>query len=444
MKHFFVFVFSLSIWFSGYSQKIYYFKIEEGIDKHTQVLTDSALAKATRLKADYIIVEINTPGGDLAASMAINQLLLDYPKPTIAFINNNAYSGGAMIALACDSIYMADGGSMGAVTPIDGQTGKYASEKIRSAVRGKMRATAEKNGRNPDIAEAMVDETHEHDSVATPGKIVVYTPKEAIKNKYCEGNLNSIEEILAKNKMSNAQIYRYEPSFLEKVISFFVNPAVSSILILLIIGGIYFELQSPGIGFPLVIAIIGLVLYFVPYYIRGMAENWELLLFLGGLALVAVELLLFPGVKIAIITGLVIIFIALGLMMVGNVGFSMEGVSKGALASALIATSIGLFGSFGAIVALAPKLATSKKFSHLTLQTSQNSKEGYKASQTPLMVGKIGESYTVLRPSGKVYIDGQIFDAFTQGDFLEKNTHIVVIGQEGAELIVKSVEVKQS
>lgn len=420
-------------------KKVYYFKIEGTIDKHTEILADSALANAKRLDVDYVIVEINTPGGDLAASMAINQFLLDYPKPTFAFINNNAYSGGAMIAIACDSIYMADGGSIGAVTPIDSQTGKYASEKIRSAVRGKMRATAEKNGRNPNIAEAMVDETHQHDSVATPGKIVVYTPKEAIKNKYCEANLNSIEEILKHTKMPDAKVYRHVPSTLEKIVSFFANPAVSSILVLLIIGGIYFELQTPGVGFPLAAALVALALYFVPYYIKGLAENWELLLFLGGIGLIALEIFVFPGIKVAAISGMLVMFVALGLMTIGNIGFSVEGVSKVALYNALIVTSVGLFGSFAMIVVVAPQIATSKTFSHIALQKTLDSKEGYTAAQTPSMIGKTGFCYTVLRPSGKIIIEGEIYDAFTQGDFLEKDTQVVVIAQEGAELIVKTV-----
>jgi len=439
MKYLVAFLFWVGVLVSGYAQKIYYFKIENEISEPTKLLVDTAFAQATRLKVDYVIVEINTFGGRVDVADAINQKILDYPKPVWAFINNNAYSAGALISIACDSIYMAQGSNIGAVTPVNGATGQYASEKIKSAIRAKMRASAEVNGRNPKIAEAMVDETLEHDSLVTPGKLVVFTTKEAIKNGFCEGERNTVDEILAKNKMQGAQIYRYEPSGLDKVISFFLNPVVSSFLVLLIIGGIYFEMQSPGIGFALAAAIVGLVLYFVPYYIRGLAENWELLLFFGGLAVLAIELLFFPGVKVVAITGLVIMFLALGLMMVDNVGFDVGRVGKEALVNALIVISVGLFGSFAAIITLAPRLATSKGFSHVALQTSLDAKDGYTASQIPLMVGRIGSSYTVLRPSGKVNIDGQIFDAFTQGDFLEKNKDIVVIGQEGAELIVKSV-----
>ncbi|GAB4135091.1 MAG: NfeD family protein [Raineya sp.] len=437
MKYTLVFILIVSI-FESVAQKVYHFKIENEIAEPTGILVDSALAIATRLKADYIIAEINTFGGRVDVADAINQKFLDYPKPIWAFINNNAYSAGALIALACDSIYMATGSNIGAVTPINGANGQYAPEKIRASIRAKMRASAEANGRNPKIAEAMVDETLEYDSLVAPGKLIVFTTTEAIKNGYCEGKANSVEEILARYGMQKAELIRHVPSTLERIISFFLNPVVSSVLVLLIIGGIYFELQTPGVGFPLIAALIGLVLYFVPYYIRGLAENWELLLFFGGIAFLAIELFLLPGSKIFAITGLLIMFGALGLMMLGNQGLSLEGVPQKALYNALIVTSVGLFGGATLIALLAPKIATSKKFSHIALQTSLDSKEGYVAAQTTTMIGKVGIAYTVLRPSGKIIIDEHLYDAFTQGDFIEKNTPVVVIGQEGAELIVKA------
>jgi len=419
------------------AQKIYHFKIENEIAEPTGLLVDSALSAARRLKVDYVIAEINTFGGRVDVADAINQKFLDFEKPIWAFINNNAYSAGALIAIACDSIYMAEGSNIGAVTPVNGATGQYASEKIRASIRAKMRASAEANGRNPKIAEAMVDETLEYDSLVTPGKLIVFTTAEAIKNGYCEGKANSVEEILKKYGMQKAEIIRYVPSTLEKIISFFLSPVVSSLLVLLIIGGIYFELQTPGVGFPLVAALVGLALYFVPYYIRGLAENWELLLFFAGIALLAVEIFLLPGSKIFAIAGLLVMFGALGLMTLGNQGFSLVGVPQKALYNALIVTSVGLFGGAILIALLAPKIATSKKFSHVALQTTLDSKAGYVAAPTITMIGKEGTSYTVLRPSGKVLIDGHLYDAFTQGDFIEKDKEIVVIGQEGAELIVK-------
>ncbi len=418
------------------AQKIYYFKIEGEISDPTSVMVDSALAEAKRKKVDYVIVELNTPGGLVSAADHINQQILDFPIPVWAFINNNAYSGGALVAIACDSIYMSEGANIGAVTPVDAE-GKYAPEKYRAAIRAKMRASAEANRRNPKIAEAMVDETLEYDSLVTPGKLIVYTTSEAIKNGYCEGKFNSVEEILKHYKMEKAEIIRYTPTFIDRIIGFFLNPIIRSLLVLIIIGGIYFELQTPGVGFPLVAAIVGLALYFIPHYLQGLAQNWELLLFFAGIGLIALEIFAFPGMKIFLIAGLIVMFGALGLMMIGNVGFSLAGVSQKALYESLITTSIGLVGAIAMIAMLAPRIATSKTFRHVALQTSLDSKAGFVSSNLPTMIGKQGTAYTVLRPSGKVFIDGHVYDAFTRGDFIEKGTAIEVIGQEGAELIVK-------
>ncbi|MCS6794720.1 MAG: NfeD family protein [Raineya sp.] len=433
-----IFLLFFLLFTQAFAQKIYYFKIEGEIAEPTRVMVDSALAEAKRKKVDYVIMEINTPGGLVSAADHINQQILDYPIPVWAFINNNAYSAGALIAIACDSIYMAEGANMGAVTPVDAE-GKYAPEKYRAAIRAKMRASAEANRRNPKIAEAMVDETLEYDSLVAPGKLIVYTTSEAIKNGYCEGKFNSVEEILKHYKMEKAQIIRYTPTFIDKLIGFFLNPVIRTLLILLIIGGIYFELQTPGVGFPLIAALVGLALYFVPHYIQGLAQNWELLLFLGGLGLIALEIFVMPGAKVFLIAGLIIMFGALGLMMIGNVGFSLEGVSQKSLYESLITTSIGLLGTIVMIVILAPKIATSKQFKHIALQTTLDRKEGYVSATMPPMIGKQGTAYTVLRPSGKVLIDNHTYDAFTQGDFIEQGTPIEVIAQEGAELVVKRI-----
>lgn len=419
-------------------QKIYYFKIEGEIAEPTQVMVDSALTEAQRKKVDYVILEINTPGGRVDAADYINQKILDFPIPVWAFINNNAYSAGALIAIACDSIYMAEGANIGAVTPVDAE-GKYAPEKYRAAIRAKMRASAEANRRNPKIAEAMVDETLEYDSLVPPGKLIVYTTSEAIKNGYCEGKFNSVEEILKHYKMEKAEIIRYNPSFIDRVIVFFLNPFIRTFLILLIVGGIYFELQTPGVGFPLIAALLGLALYFVPHYIQGLAQNWELLLFFVGLGLVALEIFVLPGAKIFLIVGLVTMFGSLGLMMLGNVGFSFSGVSKKDLHESLIITLVGLVGGIVLVAQIAPKLATSSAFKHVTLQTSLDSKVGYVSAVIPQMVGKQGVAYTVLRPSGKVMIENHLYDAYTRGDYIEQGSLVEVIAQEGAELIVKKI-----
>ena len=146
--------------------------------------------------------------------------------------------------------------TIGAATVVTGNTGEAAPDKYQSYMRGIMRSTAEKNGRNPSIAEGMVDQTIVIDSIKEAGKVITFTTNEALKYKFCEAKVESIEEILKRNKVENYSLERFQLSTSEKIIAVFINPFISGILILIIIAGIYFELQTPGVGFPLFAAII--------------------------------------------------------------------------------------------------------------------------------------------------------------------------------------------
>src|SRR3546814_5574247 len=106
---------------------------------------------------------MNTYGGLLNAADSIRTRLLESPVPVIVYINNNAASAGALIALACDSIYMHPGATIGAASVVN-ESGEVLPEKYQSYMRSMMRATAEVQGRDPHIAEAFVDRSEEHTS----------------------------------------------------------------------------------------------------------------------------------------------------------------------------------------------------------------------------------------------------------------------------------------
>jgi len=90
------------------------------------------------------------------------------------------------------------------------------------------------------------------------------------------------------------------------------------LLILVIIGGIYFELQTPGVGFPILASLIALILYLVPYYLNGLAENWEIIVFFLGVGLLMVEIFVIPGFGLFGVTGLVFTIGSLFLVMLNN------------------------------------------------------------------------------------------------------------------------------
>jgi len=323
-------------------------------------------------------------------------------------------------------------------------------------MRSNMRATAEANGkdmiitaqdttykwkRDPLIAEAMVDERIYIPNVIDSGKILTFTPDEAVKNGYCEGICENVEEVLKLNSMEDAQIIEYHPTALEKFIGFMVNPIVSGILIMLILGGIYFEMQSPGIGFALLVAIVGAVLYFSPLYLEGLAANWEILIFVIGLILIALEIFVVPGFGVTGISGITLAFSGLVLSLIKNVDFSFEQVHSDDLLIALATVMIGSIGGIGLAIYLSQKLFTAEtgRFSHMSLHETMSLESGYLGVDPELLLlnGRKGITITTLRPSGKINIDGQSYDAIAVTGMIDKGTNIVVTKVETAQLYVE-------
>ncbi|SDJ86554.1 membrane-bound serine protease (ClpP class) [Catalinimonas alkaloidigena] len=416
---------------------VFVLEIRSDIDPRMSRYVELALAQATEQNADYVIIDMDTYGGALNDADDIRTRILEYPKPVWVFINKDAASAGALISIACDSIYMAPGASIGAATVVTGD-GAAAPDKYQSYMRSMMRTTAESNGRDPRVAEAMVDERMHVEGVIDTGQVLTLTADEALKLGYCEAKVSSIDEILARNGLADAHVDRYELSVVERIIAIFLNPFISGILILVIIGGIYFELQSPGIGFPLLAAIVAAVLYFVPYYLNGLAANWELLAFVIGLGLIAVEVFVIPGFGVAGIAGIVLTFGSLLLMMIGNDYFDFGLVPVAALQRAGLAVVIGLFGSLGLLVLGGFRLAHSRAIQRIALQDTFKRAEGYTSSfYDRSLVGKVGEAHTVLRPSGKIRIDGNLYDAYTRGEYIDRDQPIVVISDEGTSLRVR-------
>lgn len=417
-------------------------KIDAEIDPRMNRYTQLALEHATDINADIVLIEMNTYGGALNDADEIRTRFLEYPKPIWVFINKNAASAGALISIACDSIYMTPGSSIGAATVVT-QTGEAAPDKYQSFMRSIMRATAEANGRNPRIAEAMVDEDIEIDSVTQAGQVITFSTSEAMKFGFCEAEVHSIEDIMRINHIENYTIEEFHLSVAERIIRFFLNPVISGILILIIIGGIYFELQTPGVGFPLLAAILALLLYFIPYYLNGLAENWEILLFLVGIALLALEIFVIPGFGIAGITGLIFTVGSLILVMLNNDILDFSFVKSKAIFQAVATILAGLFGSIIVMFLGGIRLTNSKFFKKISLQTVQDRHEGYTSNfKAESLMGKTGIAYTVLRPSGKVLIEDIIYDAYTRGDYIQQNEEIVVIGEEGTSLKVRRKEIK--
>jgi membrane-bound serine protease (ClpP class) len=417
--------------------KVMVMEMKAEIDPRMGRYVTLALDHARETKADIIVIEMDTYGGVLTDAKEIVDKLMDVEEPVWVFINSDAASAGALISIACDSIYMAPGATIGAATVVNGAGGEAAPDKYQSYMRSIMRSTAEENGRDPRIAEGMVDENIVIDSVKQAGKVITFTTNEAIENGFCEAKVESIEEILTRNKVTNYEIDYFKLDATEKIIAFFLNPFISGLLILIIIGGIYFELQTPGVGFPLFAAITALVLYLVPYYLNGLADYWEIIALFVGLGLLAVEIFVLPGFGIAGIAGIALTVSSLILIMLNNDFFNFDFVPLGDIVVAGTAAIGGLAGGLLLLFFGGARLAETAAFRRIALTDTQDSKNGYTVNPLLNMVGKKGVAQTVLRPSGKVLIDQEMYDAFTRGDYIEKGEPVEVVSMEGVSLRVR-------
>jgi len=439
--------------------QVYKLSIKENIAQPVWRITQRSIDSAIANNADYILIHMNTYGGLVNIADSIRTVLLNCPIPILVFIDNNAASAGALIAISADSIYMRPGASIGAATVVDAQ-GQVVPDKYQSYMRATMRATAESHGkdtvisgqdtiiswhRDPKIAEAMVDPSVYIEGIIDTGKVLTFTTLEAIKYGFCEGQAEDIQGVLELAGIEDYEILEYKLSTVDKIIGLLISPMISGLLIMVIVGGIYFELQSPGIGFPLGAAVLAAILYFAPLYLEGMAQNWELLIFIIGFILIAVEVFAIPGFGVAGISGVLLVVGGLTLAMIDNVVFEYE--FEIAFSTVIKAFFIVVTSSFLAFILslyLGKKLftSTSKTFSQFSLQTNLQSEDGYIGVDEGYkdLVGRIGIAESVLRPSGKVIIDDEIYDAKSEFTFINKGEKVKVLRFETGQLYVVQVK----
>ncbi len=454
MKKFHKYIFFITLFFhalAGNSQvPIYQIDIDTEIGSTTWRYLRAGLHRAQEEKAQIVILRLNTYGGTVVHADSMRTAILNSPIPVYAFIDNNAASAGALIAIACDSIYMRNSASMGAATVVN-ETGAAMPDKYQSYMRATMRATAEAHGkdstgnwrRNPLIAEAMVDERVVVPHLCDSGKVLTLTAHEAIAQNYCEAIVGNIDEIITQRlRYENYELQKFEPSLFDDIAGFLTNPALQAILVTLIFGGIFMELKTPGIGFPAAVACTAAVLYFAPLYIDGLAANWEILIFVVGVILLIFEFLVIPGFGIAGISGFVLIFAALVLALIGNVNFDFQFVPAAEINKGILTVISGIVVYAVLLLLFFQKIGSKGPLHHLALHSSQTTDTGYIGVPTGLQeyIGKTGKAATILRPSGKILIDRTQFDAVALYGYIEKDAPVRVVKYENAQLYV--IEIK--
>lgn len=421
---------------------IFEFELDDEIAPPSLRRTQKAIREAKDSGADILLIRMNTYGGQLVAADSIRSILLKSTIPTIVFIDNNAASAGALIAIACDRIYMTQSSNIGAATVVN-QSAEALPDKYQSYMRAMMRSTAESKGRDPRIAEAMVDPSVVIKGVIDTGKVLTLTASEAMNLKFCDGIVSTVAQLMTNEGIDDYEIKTYTPTFIDKVIGLLIHPAVSSVLILVMLGGIYFELQTPGIGFPIIASLIAAVLYFAPLYLEGLAANWEILLFVAGLALIAVEVFVIPGFGIAGISGILLVMAGFVFSMVGNDGFDFRPVPSDDIIVSIAAALAGMLGAVLPALLFGQRLLSSKFFRRIVL-SAELLPHHRNSSASPIhsskeLIGKTGISVSVLNPGGKIEIEDEIYQAIAQVGYIERGKQIKVIADEGMNLLVREI-----
>jgi membrane-bound serine protease (ClpP class) len=245
-------------------KKVYLIDISGDIDLGLAPYVQRVINEAEESKASAVILKVNTFGGRVDAATQIRDAIINSKVLTIAFIDKRAISAGALISIAAKKIVMSPGSTIGATTVVD-QSGTKATEKYQSYMRSEMRSTAERNGRRPDIAEAMVDERiviKDFPELDDSTKLLTLTTEEALKVGYCDFVASNLQELLSRFNLKDAEVITSETNWAEDVVRFLSNPIISGLLIMLGILGLLTEIKTPGWGIAGTIGLVSLALFF--------------------------------------------------------------------------------------------------------------------------------------------------------------------------------------
>ncbi|MYA72860.1 nodulation protein NfeD [Candidatus Poribacteria bacterium] len=470
---------------------VYVIDIRNEIGSGLGTYISEGIQIAEEARADAIVFDVDTPGGRVDSAVNIIRAIQETQIPTIAFVNRQAISAGAMISIACNQIVMTSGGTIGDSAPVNVQ-GQEVGEKAISYIQGTIRATAERENRNPDIAEAMVDkelvlvklkdgqivkllpeeyatrqeEGEEMEILCAQGKLLTLSTRQALEYGFADAQAETLTELLAQYEivdvagtkmplteedimqrqreygvsqvnrlktLSDARVTEVRTTLADRVVFFLTNPFISSLLLSLGLLGIFIEIRSPGFGVPGFLGLLCVGLFFGGHMLLKIGAEWALLLFLIGVGLIVLEIFVIPGFGVAGILGII--------MMLGSVFFVFDQVHE--FSTAVLWLSISVILTSALVILAAFFLPETRLFQRFALSTVMDTEMGYHSSSTEdfqAYLGQSGTALTPLRPSGTARIGDKRVDVVTVGDFISQNSSVKVVEVEGPKVFVEAVE----
>ncbi|MFF2754269.1 nodulation protein NfeD [Psychrobacillus sp. NPDC058041] len=405
---------------------VYKIPIYKEVEKGLYAFLKRSIHEAEEADAEAIILEINTPGGFVDSAEKIVNLLDSTSIRKIAYINSEALSAGAYLALHTDEIYMSPGGTIGAAAVID-SNGNTADKKANSAWKAKMINAAELTGKDPIYAQAMADETVDLPKYRAPsGELLTLSSSEALEVGYSNGTVRSLKELLEITNLADAKIVETKETFTELLARFITNPIVVPILLSIASLGLIVELYSPGFGVAGTMGLISLVLFFFGHLVAGLAGYEAIIIFVLGVILIIAEFYL-PGGISGILGAAAIIF---SIILAGGNILLM-------CISVLIALTVAIVGMVIIMKFFGKQL---KVLNKVILSDATTTEQGYVSNENRLeLIGKIAVTMTPLRPAGTIRINDERIDAVSDGSFVERDKHVIIIKVEGSRIVVREV-----
>ena len=395
------------------------------------------LVRAQNMYADAVVLRIDTLGGDLWQTQYIRDTLFECRCHTFAYVQR-AISAGALLALATDFIYIENGGTIGAGEAWSWDGG-VPKGKLISVGRETFKATAKRKGHDPEIAEAFADPDYALKGYQKKGEPLTLDPEDALELGLVEGVYDNFDDFLKATFPEAEEIKVQKLTGAEYLARFVSQMGISWIFLVLGIIGISTELKAPGFGFPGILGILCLALFFWGNYIALLANWLEILFFVIGIGLIVLEVTVVPGFGVAGIAGAICV---LASIFLATFRLPPEGITfevwrlKSPLTTMMLTALLGIIGSTIAVWSVRKTWVWKK----IVLDKDLASEDGFISSpDLSALVGSEGVAFSDLRPSGVVKIDTKRYDAVTQGDFIDEDTPVKVIGIQAYSLLVEAL-----
>ncbi|MBB6729714.1 nodulation protein NfeD [Cohnella sp. CBP 2801] len=412
---------------------VYVIPVKMKVERGLASFVDRALTEAEEARASLAVLEIDTPGGSLESADRIGKRIRESKVPTIAYVDGKAASAGAYLALNAGGIAMAPGATIGAAMVVDASGNAVESPKTVSFWTSEMVAAAQLNGRDPKIAEGMVDpnrtiEIKELGITKEKGQILSLSAEDARKVGYADAVAGSVDEAIRWRGADASGIVRIEPSLAEKASQALVSPGVSTILLIVGLAGILIELFVPGFGVPGITGIVAFGLYFFGQFVAGFAEAEALVVFLLGILLLVLEMFV-PSFGILGILGVAGVATGIG-MAAYDTGDALRSLGWAALVALALAA---IFAYFFRSRGIWNRFVLREQLTAELGYVPNGPREGW--------LGKEGVSLSALRPAGVAEFEGDRVDVVTSGEFVEAGRRVRVTAADGTKIVVKEVQI---